>query len=92
MVANDTTNMAYVCEQPNNMLKARSRVAGGRMRLQLPVTKTKTILLQQPYIRLATVEWYRHRAHTVAETKHDDLYVAAQPMTAGCNRRCRLSF
>ena len=54
--------------------------------------KNKTILLRQPDVRLATVGWNRHCKHTVADTKHDDLYVGAQPMTAGCNRRCRLSF
>ena len=74
------------------MLKARSLVAGSRMWLQLPVTKTKTILLRQPHARLATVGWNRHCKHTVANTKNDDLYVGAQPMTAGCNRRGRLSF
>ena len=91
-MGNDTANMAHVCEQPNNALKARSLVAGSRMWLQLPVTKNKTILLRQPHVRLATVGWNRHCKHTVADTKNDDLYVGAQPMTAGCNRRCRLSF
>ena len=43
-------------------------------------------------IQIGTVGWYRHCKCTVANRKNDGLYVGTQPLTAGCNRCCRLFY
>ena len=54
--------------------------------------KNKTILMRQSHEYFATAGWNRYCKYTVANTKDEDLYVGEQPLTAGCDRCCRLLF